>query len=469
MLKRTAFCTGLLALSLTNTVQASPWDMFRGSNGLGIGDKLNLPEQITVENAAWSVPFGKGASSLVLREQNLFVTSMENDARHLHCLNAKDGSESWKLSINKIRDEVATPPNGPAMCTPACDDKVVVALFPDSGLLASSLDGTMVWQKDLGPFYSMHGISASPIIVDQSVIVVADQLQSPFIAAFELASGTERWRKDRPLGITGGYSTPTIMSLADRKILITAAPGMLIGYDASTGDELFSMEGFSNAPVSTPVVVDDLIYYTEPPGQPLPFEAMAGADRNGDKIIELTEVSGALGTYRLMERVDQGFGNKDGRVTRMEWDRCFHSMVGKGGMTCAKVTHENGKFTCESVWTETKSSPYIPSVLVHGERLFAINDGGVLAVFDRMSGELQSRKRLRSTTGQFYASPIADESTLIVANTDGKVSFIDLANDLNTITSVDLKESVIATPSLHQGQLFVRTEQSIYCFGSSKS
>jgi hypothetical protein len=44
-------------------------------------------------------------------------------------------------------------------------------------------------------------------------------------------SGTELWRTERLLGVTGGYSTPSVAEVDGEKFLISAAPGEMIAYD----------------------------------------------------------------------------------------------------------------------------------------------------------------------------------------------------------------------------------------------
>ena len=162
---------------------------------------------------------------------------------------------------------------------------------------------------------------ASPILEDGYLIVTIDQLQAAYIVAFDLASGKELWRVERLLGITGGYSTPGIMMFEGVKLIVSAAPGEMLAYDLKTGAKRMSLLGLTNAPVSLPVIVEQRIYYTEPPGKPLPMSALGNADKNGDRVIELTEVKDSIGIYRLIERLDQGFGNGDGKVDEAEWNK----------------------------------------------------------------------------------------------------------------------------------------------------
>ncbi len=446
------------------TVTATDWNQFRGPGGSGVSDKLNLADDFSLEQVSWKSALGGGTSSVIFSEGKLFATSFSEQKRTLHCLDATTGKEIWTKSVESLRKETATPPNGAATCSPVSDGKFVCVLFPDSGLFVYTIDGELVWKKDLGPFYSMHGISASPILVDGRLIVTIDQLQDPYIAALDVATGNQLWKVERLQGITGGYSSPTFVEIGGHKLIVSAAPGEMVAYDLETGEKRMSMIGLTNAPVAVPVVHHDHIYYTEPPGEPIPMEALGNADANKDGEIELKEVENSVGTYRLIERLDKGFGNDDGKVDKAEWDKGFGSFLNKGGLSCIHLTARDGAIEGSLKWKYTKSTPYIPSALVIDDLVYIINDGGVLICFDGRTGDIIKRERLGEATGQYYASPVSAGERMILANLQGKVSLLKTGKDFKLIKTIDLEEPIVATPSIYQGRLYIRTNTNVYCF-----
>ncbi len=442
------------------------WNQFRGPNGTGVAATLNLSDDFSLEDVRWKTAFGNGNSSIVVSDGKLFATSFSGTTRTLHCMNASSGDELWAKSIESSRTEVATPPNGPATCSPVCNDQLVCALFPDAALCVYTLDGQLLWTKDLGPFYSMHGISASPILVGDRLIVTIDQLQDPFVVAFNATTGEELWRVERLLGITGGYSTPALAAVGGRKLIVSASPGEMVGYDVTTGEKCLSVVGLTNAPVSIPVVVHDRVYYSEVPGEPIPMEALGNADKNGDGVIELTEVEGSVGTHRLIERIDSGFGNADGKVDKSEWYKGFGSFLNKGGLSCIQLHSAQDKIEANVVWKYTKTTPYIPSALELNGHIYVINDGGILICFDGEAGEILKRERLSDATGQYYASPVAAGDRIVLANLQGKLTLLRAGSDFQVLKTLDLEEPIVASPSIIDGRLYVRTKTHLYCFES---
>ena len=154
-----------------------------------------------------------------------------------------------------MRDETASNPNSPATCTPVTDGENVVAFFPDSGLFCYSTDGAEKWRAEVGPFHSMHGITGSPVLVDNLVVLQIDQLRGSELSAYDLASGELAWKVPRIDGLTGAYSTPSVLAGGDGpSLIVTSGPEELAGYLASTGEKVWSVPGVSNAPVTVPLV-----------------------------------------------------------------------------------------------------------------------------------------------------------------------------------------------------------------------
>ncbi|MEQ1828538.1 MAG: hypothetical protein ABL921_21430, partial [Pirellula sp.] len=67
-------------------------------------------------------------------------------------------------------------------------------------------------------------------------------------------------------------------------------------------------------------------------------------------------------------------------------------------------------------------------------------------------------------TGQYYASPVSDGEHIVLANLEGKVSLVEAVSDWKPLSTIDLAERIVATPSIHNGRLYIRTESVLYCF-----
>ena len=100
-----------------------------------------------------------------------------------------------------------------------------ISFFPDYGLLAYDMNGTELWRKPLGPFNNIYGMGASPIIVDDVVVLNCDQSIGSFIAAFDKKTGRERWRTLASRR-RSGHSTPVVYTPPGGRAQIVV-PGIL--------------------------------------------------------------------------------------------------------------------------------------------------------------------------------------------------------------------------------------------------
>src|SRR5580704_16342613 len=168
----------------SRVVGGEEWPRFRGVNGSGVSTSRGLPADFGPDkHLLWKVDASHGSSSPIISRGLLYFTSYDDDQRTLHCLDAATGKERWARSVKKLRQENATPPNGPATPTPVTDGMAVFVLYPDFGLLCYTLEGKEKWRKEIEPFRSMHGIASSLVTVDNLVILVIDQLADSYIEA----------------------------------------------------------------------------------------------------------------------------------------------------------------------------------------------------------------------------------------------------------------------------------------------
>ncbi len=103
------------------------------------------------------------------------------------------------------------------------------------------------------------------------------------------------------------------------------------------------------------------LYFSEPPGEPIPMAALGNADKNSDGVIEIEEVKKSVGASRLIERIDKGYGNNDGKVDLEEWDRAFGTFLNRGGLSCLELKRDGDSLKGSSQIHQgyTKSTPYI--------------------------------------------------------------------------------------------------------------
>jgi len=255
------FVAAIFSLSLASA--ESPWNQFRGPTGRGDATGRKVPVQWSAQSVKWSVDLpGAGQSSPVNWGDRVFLTSAEElgKVRHVFCLDLNSGKELWRKTTRCPHPEMSHQMNGWATPTCATDGERVYAFFENGGLFAYTLEGNLVWQKDLGEFPGDWGVAASPVLVDDKVIINADRTGPSSLLAFDRKTGTPLWETKRADKPKGGWSTPVLIEFDGTRELVVNGEFGVNGYNPETGDELWFCKGFNGRGCTVPDFVDGALF-----------------------------------------------------------------------------------------------------------------------------------------------------------------------------------------------------------------
>lgn len=490
--KKPLFCTGgpmktirilffmeIFLVAIVSLAQQSAvdhdWPQFRGPNGSGVKETTGLPTEFGPDkNMIWKKPIPTGHSSPILIKDRIFLTACENEKLLTLCLDRKTGNTIWKKEAPRPRKEKLDFRNNPASPSPVTDGKNVYVFFPDFGMLGYDLDGKELWRVPLGPFDNVYGMGTSPIIADDKVILVCDQQTDSFIIAVDKSSGETHWKKDRPEAKTG-HSTPVVYAPkgGNTQILV---PGsfLLIAYSAKTGDRIWWTGGLSVEMKSIPVIRKDVLFingYASPLNQPenqvkIPGFEQALEKFDADKNDQISkEEMPTESPYNFFDFMDL---KQDGQLDRTDWS-FFQAFLGSlNGMLAIRMGGQGDMTEKNTVWVYRRRVPQLPSPLLYKDVLYMIDDVGFVTSFHPENGEVINQGRLRGAGSKFFASPVAADNKVFMTSLRGKVSVLkpDGSNEILAIN--DLKEECYATPAIGNGRIYIRTVNTLYCFGQRK-
>jgi outer membrane protein assembly factor BamB len=251
----------LLVFAVTITaLHADEWGRFRGPNGRGIAADTGYPVEFgRGKNILWRTPVRSGKSSPVLTRDRIFLTAAAHGKLYTLCHDRKTGRLLWERAIDQPRAEIHNGLNHTAAITPVTDGENVYVFFKDFGLVSYDGDGGKRWEAPLGPFKNTQGLSSSPILAGGSLILVADQWEDSFIAAYDPASGAERWEVLREEG--EGWGTPVLYQRAGGSVqILTTSRGRLGLHDAETGRRDATLAGIATTFVGSPFLDGDTVY-----------------------------------------------------------------------------------------------------------------------------------------------------------------------------------------------------------------
>jgi outer membrane protein assembly factor BamB len=463
----------LLFVTAFATAAAEPeWSRFRGPNGSGLAETKGLPTEFGPSlNVVWKVDLPQGYSSPVVHGDRIYLTGIRNDVPLTFAVDRRSGKILWEREAPRDRKEKLDSRNHPAAASAATDGRRVFVFFGDYGLLAYDVNGKELWRKPLGPFNNIYGMGSSPIIVDNAVVIACDQSTGSFIASFDAASGKEQWRTPRPEA-KSGHSTPVLYKPAGGKTQILL-PGsfLLTAYAADTGARLWWVGGLSFELKSVPVILGDTLFINgfgsndNEPGRrvAVPTSADVFASSDADKNGKLTQQEAPTGHARRA----LSFADLDGDklLSVQEWDYYKAAMDSENGLIAIKLGG-SGDMTEKSVkWSYRRAVPQLPSPLVYQNVLYMVNDGGIVTTLNPETGALIQQGRLKGAIDAYYSSPVAADGKVYMASEKGKVSVLKPDGSLEPVVVNDLQDDIYATPALVDGRIYLRTRNTLYCFG----
>jgi outer membrane protein assembly factor BamB len=131
------------------------------------------------------------------------------------------------------------------------------------------------------------------------------------------------------------------------------------------------------------------------------------------------------------------------------------------GLTAFRLASDRTKEP-QKLWSSNKLRPGAASPVIAEGRVLTINRGGVLAAGLADTGEVDWQVRL---DGSFWSSPVVSEDRLYCASDDGVVQVVPLEGDRESISSLQLGETVQGSPAVAHGALFIRSDRHLFKIG----
>lgn len=243
------------------------WPGWRGPDATGVTPEKNLPVAWSSrQNARWKVPLsGAGVSCPVVWGERIFLTASDgrlNDRLHVSCFHREDGRTLWHAQFFGSAPTDMFAPGGMAVPTPVTDGKHLFVLFGTADLFCLDLDGKPVWIRSLaeeyGPFRNRWGMAASPILIGDLLVVLVDHYSQSYMLGIDARTGATRWRTQR--GTAVNWTTPLAVKVKGKTQIVTIGTYLVNGYDAETGEELWTVQGMQMQCIPSPAVDGELVY-----------------------------------------------------------------------------------------------------------------------------------------------------------------------------------------------------------------
>ena len=286
-----AVVTGVLVLTSVTSAQlpqtARFWSQWRGPDATGASQHANPPlEWSETKNIRWKIEIpGRGSASPVVWDDRLFLLTavpvgatgsdshgprggIQPRQEHRFVVLAIDRSTGRILWERSEREEVPHEPTHPdngtwASSSAVTDGEHVFASFESRGLYAYDMNGTLIWQKDLGDkgMRNQFGEGSTPALHGNRLVIVWDHLGGQsFVVALDKRTGEEIWRAERDEIDT--WATPLIVESGGRTQVVTVGMNRLRSYDLETGELVWHSPGTTMNPILSPVASDGMVFLT---------------------------------------------------------------------------------------------------------------------------------------------------------------------------------------------------------------
>lgn len=318
-------------------------------------------------------------------------------------LDRQTGNVLWqKVAREEVPHEGHHPDHGFSSHSPVTDGQNIYSYFGSRGLHCYDMQGNLKWEKDLGRMQTRNsfGEGSSPALFGKTIVVNWDHEGDDFIVAFDKDTGKELWRQPRSEDTT--WATPLIVQHEGKAQVVTSATKKIRSYDLETGKQLWECGGMTANVIPSPVAGNDMVY----------------------------PISGFRGNALLAIKL--------GRT---------------GDLTDSDAI----------VWKRTKNTPYVPSPLLYGDRLyFFSNNSGILSCDDAKTGKtLFDAERLEALPG-VYASPVGADNKIYLVGRNGTSVVIKKADKLEVLSTNKLDDKFDSSPAIAGKQLFLRGHEYLY-------
>lgn len=413
-------------------LRGADWPDWRGPARTGVSTETGLPSRWSTagENLAWRVPYGGRAGPVVFGDhlylQNTYGSG-ETEQERVMAFNADTGRLLWEHRYNLFTSDV--PPHRIAWASPAVDPATghVFAISGNGLVMSLNKDGKLLWERSLAEelgMWTTHGGRMSSPIVDGDQVIVSGLTfgwgqfaggAHRFIA-FDKTNGQIRWisaPEGRPTDTI--YANPFVADVNGTRTLFSGgSDGAMHAIKIATGEPVWHWN----------------------------------VSKRG------------LNTAALMV-------GQDIIVTHSEENMDTSEM----GMVAAVPAASKGTLTDKDArWIKRDIQAGYGSPVSDGERLYVVDNGGVLFALDLKSGSQLWRKNLGTIQ---KSSPVIADGKLYVGTENGKFYILKpsatgaevLDEDELPLASDGKTETIIASPAVARGRIYVVSNEAMYAIG----
>jgi outer membrane protein assembly factor BamB len=378
------------------------WTDFRGPNRDGHYRERPISTSWPAKGLVpiWQQPIGEGYASFVIARGRAFTIEQRGADEVVAAYDVQTGRELWSVAWSTRFKEMMGG-DGPR-ATPTWSDGRVYALGAAGEFRClDEVSGRVIWRvnilEDNGAENLGWGMAASPLVVDDTVIVLPGGPSGRSVVASDRRTGARAWSA---LDDRAAYASPMLVTLAGVRQLLVFSASRLMGLTPDRGDVLWDYPWTTQYDVnaSQPLVVgENRIFISTGYG-------------TGAAVIELSSQGARFAVREVW------------RNTRMK--NQFTSSVFEGGFVYGL---DESILACVDAATgelKWKGGRYgYGQVMLASGHLIVLTEDGDLALVRATPDRHEELARFHVFDGRTWNHPAMADGTLVVRNLSRMAAF----------------------------------------------
>jgi outer membrane protein assembly factor BamB len=392
----------LVNLSESQAGSGAYWTDFRGPNRDG-----RYAEQPILTNwpagglkKLWSQPIGGGYASFVIADGRAFTIEQRREQEAVTAYDVATGRELWAHSYPAEFSE-SMGGDGPR-ATPTYHEGRVYSLGAQGEFVClEAANGKLLWRKNVleeaHAICLYFGMSTSPLIVDEKVIVLSGEPGPPVkgvtnktVLAYHKVTGQRVWSA---MDDKQAYTSPMLVTLAGQRQLLIVAAKRIVGLKPEDGALLWEIPWqvqYDNA-IAQPVIVGTNR-----------FVSSAGYG-GGAMLVEISRTASGFSARQLWK--NQNLKNKFN--SSVSWNGFVYGLD-EGILACIDAA------TGRRQWKEGRYG-YGQLLLASGH-LVVLSGEGELVLVRARAEKHEELARFQAIPGKTWNHPAIADGKLLVRN-----------------------------------------------------
>jgi outer membrane protein assembly factor BamB len=374
---------------------AASWSGFRGANRDGV-----YQEQAIATNwpssgppRLWRHAVGGGYSSMTIAEGLVFTIEQRREKEVATAYDVESGREVWRHGWEAKFDE-AFGGEGPR-ATPTYDDGRLYAQGATGDLLClEAASGKLLWQRNIitenQAELTVYGVAASPLIVDEKVVVLPGGHNGKSVVAYNKRNGALIWQS---MSDSQAYTSPMFVTLAGQRQVLVVSARNIMGLAPEDGRLLWQTPWVipNDNAIAQPVLLG-----------PARFLVSAGYGV-GSVAFQITQSNSTF----LVQELWRNHYLKNKFSSSVACDGCVYGLD-ETILTCLDAA------TGERKWKEGRYG--YGQLLLAGKQLVVLGEDGILALVEVTPAEFRERARFQAILGKTWNPPAMADGKVFVRN-----------------------------------------------------